>query len=116
MFRVAGLIRSSARQNIKIRKKKSLPGTPVHSRTSGGFRVIRFAVQNEKAYIGPIKFKKNSLFRRTPMNVNEFGGSIRQRLGMAYYPQRSFMGFTLKKLAAQRELPRQFSYEIRRYL
>ena len=119
LYRTAGLIRATARNNVlRVRKGTATPGKPPHSHTRGGLRVIQFHVSNDKAIIGPLKFPRSSDWNEPVTHIHEFGGVFFRRykktstIRRAIYPERSFMGTTLKRLMDKDKIPKQFRVSI----
>jgi len=52
LYRTAGLIRTSAKRNLRIRSGPSRPGKPPHAHRRGGLRVIQFHVSAIKLLLG----------------------------------------------------------------
>ncbi len=119
LYRTAGLIRSACIKTIRVSPNPSSPEKPVHSRTRGGIRLIRFSVSSmeDSAIIGPIKFAWSNKWDEPIPHIHEFGGTFASRFSyFATYPKRSYMGHTLDKLRRQGVIPRQFAASIARIL
>lgn len=112
LFRVAGLIRTSAKRSMRTRRGASRPGTPPHAHTRAGLRAIQFVVDQaaDAAMVGPIKFAGSTFFDQPIPHIHEFGGYFSSRRRYHQYPERSYMNYTLKRLIASGRLPREFSY------
>lgn len=118
LYRVAGLIRTSAKRSMRLRPGPSRAGSPPHAHTRAGLRQIMFHVdQNQSAaLVGPVKFSRyNSLSEPVP-HVQEFGGTFLSVRKPKTYPERSYMGHTLKKLHREGKIPRQFVVSMGRIL
>lgn len=111
IFRVAALVRTSAKRSLRLRAGPSQAPAPPHAHTRAGLRAIAFAVDPslDSAIVGPIKFAGSNFFDSPVPHIHEFGGSYLARTGIYQYPERSYMSSTLKKLVAQGAIPRQFS-------
>jgi len=109
---ICGYIRTSARRNIRISKRASAPGSPVHSRGRGGLRLIEYAVYSNGGVIGPVKFAGSNFFNQPIPFIHEFGGTFISLKGYFSYPKRSYMSYTLNQLQAKGVLLKQFSYQM----
>jgi len=105
---------------MRLRAGPSRPGKPPHAHTRGGLRQIDFHVDTyaEAALIGPVKFPGSNFFDQPVPHIHEFGGQYLGITRRTYwnFPERSFMGYTLRKLQASGRLSRQFSYNLARTL
>ena len=113
IFRVAGLIQKATKRSMRFRPGPSKPGKPPHAHRQAlnGLRHIRFVVDynNKKALIGPIKFPRSNYFDAPATQIQEFGGFFRTDKVVAFFPKRSYMEYTLKKLVAQGKINKEFS-------
>ena len=118
LYRTAGYISTAAKRSMRLRVGSSRPGTPPHAHTRQGLRVIQFIVDESAgaALIGPIKFPNSRFFNEPVTYIQEFGGVFISRRGYWTYPERSYMYYTLKKLAASGKLSNEFSYSMARVL
>lgn len=118
LYRVAGLIRTTAKHSMRKRPGPSQAGSPPHAHTRTGLRVINFVVDQARssAIVGPMKFPSSNFFNEPVPHIQEFGATVAHRRKYYTYPERSFMGWTLKKLTAEGKIPRQFSVYIGRAL
>lgn len=121
LYRTAGLIRTSAKRNLRIRSGPGRPGKPPHAHRRGGLRVIQFHVSGNKAIVGPLKFPRSNEWNEPVPFIHEFGGTFIRRsripdekrtLRRVRYPQRSFMGETLERLMRKDKIPKQFRVSI----
>jgi hypothetical protein len=111
---VAALIRGACIRSLKVSKRTSSPGNPPFAKTRGGLRVIEFAVYQNGAIIGPVKFPGSDFFNQPVPHIHEFGGTYMSRITYYNYPQRSYMNYTLKQLIAKGAIPRRFSVSMGR--
>lgn len=117
LYRVAGMIRTSTKRSMRIRKGPSTPGKPPHAHVSSnsGLRAIAFHVNSTstQAVIGPIKFYRSNYFNAPATQIQEFGGiyqgRFRDKRKPANYPERSYMYSTVKRLAEQGKIAKEFS-------
>lgn len=116
LYRVSGLIMSACKRTIRISQRASSPGQPVHSRTRGGIRTIRFAVFGDSSVIGPLKFAGSNFFDEPVPHIHEFGGTFVSHYYYSQYPARPYMSVTLDRLNRQGVLPRQFSITMARII
>lgn len=118
LYRVAGLVRTSVRRNLRVRPGASTPRHPPHAHTRAGLRVIEFVVDEsaEAAIIGPIKFPGSNYFNEPVTYVHEFGGTFLSFRGASNYPERSYMNHTLKQLVASGRIPSEFSIAMGRVI
>ncbi len=120
LYRVSALIRSEARQSMRVRRKSSSPGTPPSVHNRPGLKEINFDVAATKtsSIIGPRKFPRSNFFNRTIPNIHEKGGttvyaSFRRRF-VARYPERSFMWNAVKSLSRKGKIQREFNITLQR--
>jgi hypothetical protein len=99
---------------MRLRPGPSSPGKPPHAHSRNGLRVIQFVVDEAAgaALIGPVKFAFSSYFNQPTTYIQEFGGTFIARRGYYTYPERSYMGYTLKKLVASGKIPKQFTVSL----
>lgn len=118
LYRVAGLVRTTAKRTLRVRPGVSTPGFPPHAHTRAGLRVIEFHVDTlaEAAIVGPVKFPGSNYFNEPVTYIHEFGGTFLSLRGYWRYPERSYMYYTLKKLAASGRIPKEFSLAMGRIL
>ncbi len=118
LYRTAGLIRTSTKRSMRLRRGPSRPGTPPHAHTRMGLRVIEFIVDDAAgaAMIGPLKFPGSNYFNEPVPFIEEFGGRFISRRSYATYPERSFMYYTLKKLVASGKIPTEFAVSMAQVL
>lgn len=116
LYRVCGLIRSATRRSLRIAKGPSSPGKPPHAHTSGGLRIISFAVNGNTGMIGPDKFSGSNTLNEPVTFVQEFGGTFSSKWGYKLYPERSYMNSTLNRLHAQGLIGKEFSTTIAKVL
>lgn len=114
LFRTAALIRGASIRTLKINQQTSSPGTPPYAKTRGGLRVIEFNVYSNGAIIGPVKFPGSDFFNQPVPHIHEFGGTFFSQFSYYSYPQRSYMGHTLKQLVARGAIAREFKVGIAR--
>lgn len=115
---VAALIAREAKQTLKVRPGTSRPGAVPHAHTRAGLRVIRYAVDRNRAIIGPIRFPGGKLSEPVP-SVHEFGKTVFTLKGayrLITFPARPYMIVTLKRLDRTGKIPRQFSTSIARII
>lgn len=116
LYRVCGLIRSATRRTLRVAKGPSSPGKPPHAHTSGGLRLISFAVNGNTGMIGPDKFAGSNSLDEPVTFVQEFGGTFSSKWGYKQYPERSYMNYTLNRLQTQGLIGKEFSTTIARVL
>lgn len=119
IYSVAGLIASSAKQSLRIRRGKSRVGAVPHAHTRGGLRIIQFAVDRDRAIIGPVRFPRSRQYNEPVPSIHEFGKVVFTLTGamrLRKYPERPYMYPTIKRLAKKGKIPRQFSASIARII
>ncbi len=109
LMSTALFIAGACKRTIRISPNPSSPGSPVHSRTRGGLRMIETAVYRNGALIGPVKFPSSNFFNEPVPHIHEFGGTFFSRFGLWTYPERSYMYRTLKQLHASNKINKRFS-------
>lgn len=116
LYRTAGLVRTASKRSMRLRAGASQAGSPPHAHTRLGLRIINFVVdkQAKSALVGPIKFSGSNFLNEPVPHALEFGGSYLTPYGVSLYPQRSFMGHTLKKLHRAGLIHRNFSVSLAR--
>lgn len=116
LYETCGLIRTEARQKMRVSPNPAPPGSPPNARNRGGLREINFHVQGDSGIIGPRKFANSNFFNRPVPNIHEVGGVALSRTKRGYwlYPERSFMYSAVKRLQSRGLLSRTFSYTLRR--
>ena len=116
LYETCGLIRTEARQKMRVSPNPSPPGTPPNARTRGGLREINFHVVRDTGIIGPRKFATSNFFNRPVPNIHEVGGVAisRTRRGYWLYPERSFMFSAVRRLQSRGLLSQKFAYTLRR--
>lgn len=107
--KVAALVRASCIRTLRISKRTSPPGSPPFAKTRGGLRVIEFVTYQDLAIVGPVKFPNSNFFNQPVPHIHEFGGTFFSQKAYFNYPERSYMGHTLKQLIAKGAIPREFS-------
>ena len=111
LYRVSGLVMSNAKRMIRVSPRPAQPGKPVHSRTRGGLRTIRFSVSTSEtsSIIGSMKFYGSNKWDEPQPHIHEFGGWFQNRRHYyANYPKRSYVAAALEKLKKEGIIPRQF--------
>lgn len=118
LYQVAGLVRTSAKRSMRLRRGASTPTFPPHAHTRAGLRAIEFVVDEAAgaAIVGPIKFSGSNFFNEPVTYIHEFGGTFLSRKGYWRYPERSYMYYTLKKLVASGKIPQEFTLAMGRVL
>lgn len=119
IYSVAGLIASSAKQSLRIRRGPSRPGAIPHAHTRGGLRMIQFAVDGNRAIIGPVRFPRSRQYNEPVPSIHEFGKLVYTLSGimrLKKYPERPYMYPTIKRLARRGKLPRNFSAQVAKVL
>lgn len=117
IFSVCGLIRTNARNRLRVRPGPARPGAAPHAHTRAGLRVIRFHVSGNTGIIGPVKFPSSRKFNKTIPEIHEFGG---QAIGVGKFfkvfnfPRRPYMSKTVKALRTK--IPKEFSVQMGRIL
>jgi hypothetical protein len=114
LFRTAALIRGASIRTLKISKQTSSPGNPPFAKTRGGLRVIEFVVYGDAAVIGPVKFPGSDFFNQPVPHIHEFGGTFFSQFSYYSYPERSYMGYTLKQLTARGAIAKEFNVGLAR--
>ena len=133
LFAVSGLIRTTARQSMRIRGKSrravrgrfrrtgstgSPAGTPPYAYIRTGIREINFDVQGSHSIIGPRKFRNSKFFDRPVTNIHEKGGIAvaagARRRYTARYPERSYMWSAVKSLQSQGKIQSRFNITLAR--
>lgn len=109
LYRVAGLIRVTARRTMRNRPGPSKAPKPPHVHTEAGLKEIYFSVFGNKAIIGPVKFPGSNQYNEPVPHVHEFGGTYTSRFYYNHFPQRPYMSLALKKLHEKGLISRQFS-------
>lgn len=109
LYRVAGLIRVTAKRTMRKRAGPSSPGTPPHVHTEMGLREIYFSVFGNHAIIGPVKFPGSNQYNEPVPHVHEFGGTYTSRFYYNHFPERPYMSVALKKLHEKGLISREFS-------
>lgn len=111
LYQVAGLVRTTSKRTLRLRIGASSPGFPPHAHTRAGLRQIEFVVDEaaQAAIVGPIKFSGSNFFNEPVTYIHEFGGTFLSSRGYWRYPERSYMYYTLKKLAASGRIPKEFT-------
>lgn len=115
LYRVAGLIRTATKRSMRLRPKgtTSRPDHPPHAHVPNGLRVIQFSVFGNSAIVGPMKFPNSRFWDEPVTHIHEFGGTYISSKGIiARYPERSYMGTTLRRLMERGKIPREFSVSI----
>lgn len=113
--KVAALVRASCIRTLRISKQTSPPGSPPFAKTRGGLRVIEYVTYQDTAIVGPVKFPNSNFFNQPVPHIHEFGGTFFSRKAYFNYPERSYMGHTLKQLIARGAIPREFSVSMGHY-
>lgn len=118
LYRTAGLVRTSTKRSMRLRKGVGVPGHPPHAHTRAGLRAIEFVVDEfaGAAMIGPVKFPGSNYFNEPVTYIHEFGGIFVARRGYWRYPERSYMNYTLKKLVMSGRIPKEFTLVMGRVL
>lgn len=78
LYKAAGYTRTTMKRSMPKRKGKSLPGRPPHSHQGGLRKGIRFAVEPDKALVGPIR-EWSSGVAVVPKLLEEGGTVTRKR-------------------------------------
>ena len=120
LYRVAGYIRTATKRSMRLRTGASTPGKPPHAHvaSNSGLRAIQFNVNSTttQAIIGPVKFPGSNYFNEPATYIQEFGGvftgSFRTRRKPARFPERSYMYSTVKRLAEQGKIAKEFAVSI----
>lgn len=118
LFAAAALIAREAKQTLKVRPGTARPGGVPHAHTRAGLRVIRFAVDRNKAIIGPIRFPGGKFNEPVP-SIHEFGKTVFALKGafrLVTYPSRPYMIVTVRRIERTGKLPRQFALSIARII
>ena len=110
--KVAALVRGACIRSLRISKQTSPPGKPPYAKSRGGLRVIEFVTFQNTALVGPVKFSGSDFFNKPVPHIHEFGGTFFSRKAYYNYPERSYMGHTLKQLIAKGAIPREFSVSL----
>lgn len=120
LYQVSALIRSEARQSMRVRRAASSPGTPPSVHKRPGLKEINFdvAASGTHSVIGPRKFARSNFFNRPVPNIHEKGGtaiyaSFRRRF-IARYPERSFMWNAVTSLRRKGKIQREFNITLQR--
>lgn len=118
LYRVAGLVRTSAKRSIRVRRGPSSAPAPPHAHTRAGLRAIEFVVDEAAgaAIVGPVKFAGSNFFNEPVSHIHEFGGVFIARRGYWRYPKRSYMNYTLERLVASGKIPREFTIAMGRVI
>lgn len=116
LYRVSGLIASSAKQSLRLRPRASRPGTAPHAHTKGGLRVIRFFVDRNTSIIGPIRFPRSRRFNQPVPFIHEKGGLVYSLFSGRFvtYPARPYMSKTIERL--RNKIPKEFSVQMGRII
>lgn len=113
LYRTAGLLRTASKRSMRLRPGPAKAGSPPHAHTANGLRVIEFAVLGNTAIVGPKKFPGSNFWSQPVTHMHEFGGDYISRKGvLAHYPERSYMGITLRRLMAKGKISREFRISI----
>lgn len=118
LYRTAGLVRTSAKRSMRLRKGPSQAFSPPHAHTRAGLRAIEFVVDESAgaAIVGPRKFVGSNYFNEPVTYIHEFGGTFLARKGYWRYPERSYMYHTLKQLVASGKIPKEFTLAMGRII
>jgi len=117
IYSTAGLIAREEKQTLKVRSGVSRPGSVPHAHTRAGLRVILFAVDRNRAIIGPVKFSTSNKFSEPVPSIHEFGKTVFQVRGIfriLHYPERPYAIVTLKRLQRRNKINKQFAAGIAR--
>lgn len=114
LYRVSGLVRTTAKRSMRLRQGPANAGSPPHAHTRVGLRLIQFHVDRNvsSSIVGPVKFASSNFFNEPVPHVQEFGGIYYNRRRFYNYPERSYMGWTIKKLYREGKIPRGFALNI----
>lgn len=118
IYSTAGYIATSAKRRLRIRSGRSRRGAAPHAHTRGGLRMIQFAVDGNSAIIGPVKFPRSNKFNEPVPSVHEFAKTVisLRTLRVYKFPERPYMGPTVKSLARRGFLNRRFSAKVARII
>ena len=114
LMKIGALVRGAVRRTLRISSGPSLPGRPPHAHTQGGLRIVEFVAGQKDVIIGPVKFSNSNFFDKPITYIHEFGGIFYSKKGFFQYPERSYMGHTLKQLHAKGLIPKTYATEIRK--
>lgn len=114
LYRLLGLIRVTASRSMRSRPGPSRPGAPPHSHKRPGLKLINFTVDRaqEAGLVGPMKFSASNFFNEPVPHIQEFGGTFFHLRKLYNYPERSYMGWTIKKLQREGKILRTFSVSL----
>ena len=114
LYRLAGLIRTTAKRSMRKKAGPSRAGSPPHAHVSNGLRVINFVVDKaaSAALIGPLKFNGSNFLNEPAPHIQEFGGLFYHGRVFHFYPSRSYMHWTILKLKREGKLLRGFAVSL----